>query len=197
MKALFSCLLGLLLLTGCTSPDARTTPEVDVDPVGCREKIPDALMFTSMPGQTRQFLTEMSTKSGILLQPYLDRYYQVLGYNLSSIALMVDKETADRTSLDLAPNLDPARKAAWLRQRIQEGRSLFSQRDIRNVVADGDFIRLDLDPRLPISGSIYIYCGVIEGRTIGQQTFVDFYNREGEARKVSLVALAGWIESKD
>jgi hypothetical protein len=197
MKTLLPCLLFLLITSGCTTTEAPSQPEVQVDITGCREKIPEALSFASMPGQTRQFLTEMSTKSGILLQPYLDRYYQVLGYNLSSVALMVDKETAERTSLDLAENLDPARKAAWLRQRIQEGKSLYTERDIRNIVEDGDFIRLDLDPRLPISGSLYIYCGVIEGRTIGQLTFVDFYNRKGEARKVSLVALAGWIESKD
>jgi hypothetical protein len=197
MKAFLPCLLGLALLGGCSAPKATSQPEVKIDMTGCREKIPEALGFASMPGQTRRFLTEMGTKSGIRLQPYLDRYYQVLGYNLSSIALMVDRETAERTSLNLAENLDPGLKAAWLRQRIREGKSLYTERDIRNIVEDGDFIRLDLDPRLPISGSLYIYCGVIEGRTIGQQTFVDFYNRRGEARKVSLVALAGWIESKD
>lgn len=188
-------LLGLW--NGCAGPDGGASREVRTDPALCRARIPEALGFASLPGQTRQFLTEMMSKSGPRLRPYLDRYYQVLGYNLSSIALMLDPEAAERTSLDFRENLDPADKARWLRRRIREGKSLFTPEDIRAVVQDGDFLRLDLDPTLPVTGSLFVYCGVIEGRTIGQQTFVEFLNDKGEARKMSLIALAGWMESKD
>jgi hypothetical protein len=190
-------LWGLTVLTGgCASTGGRdsSSPETNWD--ACRAQIPQALAFASYPGQTRQFLTGMSTKSGLKLRPYLDRYYQVLGYNLSSIALMLDEEASNRTSLQLRSGLRPEAKAAWLKSRIENGQSLFWARDIQSIQQEGEFLRVDLNPALPVHGSIYIACNAPEDRTIGQRTFVQFFHANGEVRKMSLVALAGWLENK-
>lgn len=198
MKAISLCLFaGLLsLLGGCATPGAGDPNQPQIDVTACRGRIPQALEFALLPGQARNFLSQMSAASGPELRELLNQYYQTLGYNLSSLALMLDSETASRTSLRLRENLDPAVKAAWLRNRIERGQSLFTLEDVHAVTPDGDFLRVDLKPGLPIHGSLYVFCGVIEGRTIGEQTFVDFYNERGEARKISLVALAGWMESQ-
>lgn len=185
-----------ILSFGCATPTAVDPNKPPMDREACRERIPSALEFATLPGQTRQFLEGMGEAAGPQLQPYLTRYYQVLGYNLSSVALRLDAKAARRTSLTLRENVDPAAKAKWLRDRLESGRSLFTLRDVAAVVPDGDFLRVDLHPSLPVGGSVFVFCGVIEGRTIGEQTFVEFYNDRGEARKMSLVALAGWMEAR-
>jgi hypothetical protein len=58
---------------------------------------------------------------------------------------------------------------------------------------EGEFIRVTFNSPDIVSGTVYVLCQPIEGRTAAEQTFVD-YVREGETpRKLSISALMGLL----
>jgi hypothetical protein len=180
---------------GCVSTGGKeTVPPLVIDETLCRADVIKALSFKTLPGQTRNFLNGMGENTGKKLRPFLDSYFEVLGSNLSSIALMLDAETDKRISLDIREDMDPADKAKWIQKGLKAGTSLFTLNDISEMIFDGEFLLVTLKPELPLTGYFYIHCGVIEGREIGAKAYVDYTLPGGDVKKVSFIALSNLLQ---
>lgn len=186
----FTILFCALALSGCVSPGPSDLSEAELS--ACRAKIEPALVFKSPPGQTREYFSKVMASAPVPRRKLLDRYYEVLGRNLSSMVPMLNPEVAGRISLRVES--EPAELTLWMEDRLVSGRSLLDLRDVGEVASEGEFLRVAFKPGGRVSGYFYVRCVEIPGRSVDEQTFVDYRTDDGETRKVSVAALTSLLD---
>ena len=178
-----------LWTVSCVSSGPEHLSQAEI--TACENKAARAMAFETNAADTRHFFANMSASTGPALQRQLNRYYEVLGVNLSSVLLMLDSRLAERVSLNM--RIGDRDQGTWLMRRLSAGRSVVDMGDVASMEPEGQFLRVELKEGV-VSGYFYVLCEDIEGRTIGEQTFVDYFKRGQEPRKMSVAALVGLMD---
>lgn len=184
MKYLFA--FFFLFLAGCTTvPEDRT---VDMGPYIPR--IRKSLEFKSNAAETRRFFSGFVEQEGNPADR-IQRYFDVLGENVSSAMLVMKDPYADQTSIVL--NRDMETFVEKVNRRVFSGGSLVEMQDVMMVTEEGDFLKIRLEAPGILTGYIYMMKEPIAGRKPSEQTFVDFMRTGQETRKLSISALIGLL----
>lgn len=184
MKYLFLLLSFVLIFTGCVSP---SEPKVTYDETACTGRVRDSLVFASNTMQTRMFFTDFVSNPGM----EMDRFFDVLGKNVSSALLAMKDPYSQQVSLRLNPDMDAFSKA--LNKRLFSGGSLIEMQDVVGMTMQDEFLRVDIAAPDIVSGYFYIICKEIEGRTLAEQTFLDYSKPNQGRAKMSIEALIGLL----
>lgn len=184
---LLACRVSLLLtafLSGCAySPESTVT----FDQNACSGRVRQSMEFASNTAKTRAFFTEFIENPGM----DIEIFFQVLGRNVSSSLLAMKDPYAQQISLRMNPDMDVF--VAALNRRLFSGGSLLEMQDVTSMTMVGEFLRVEVNAPDIVSGYFYVICKEIEGRTLAEQTFVD-YTRPGEGTgKLSIEALIGLL----
>lgn len=158
----------------------------------CRSKVREALEFSSNTTQTRLFFTDYVSDDGMMSDDPMQAFYDTLGVNVSSVLLSMKEPYSHRISLRLNEDMEAFVKA--VNRRVFSGGSLVEMQDVVGMVTEGDFMKVTIDSPDIVSGVLYVMCETIEGRSVEEQTFVDFTPEAGETRKLSISALKGLME---
>lgn len=175
----------LFMWTGCTS----TSPmgPVTYDETACSARVRQSMEFASDTARTRMFFTEFVSNPGM----EMERFFNVLGRNVSSSLLAMKDPYSQQISLRLNPDMDIFVNA--LNRRLFSGGSLLEMQDVVGMTMDGEFLRVEVEAPDIVSGYFYVICKDIEGRTIAEQTFVDYTPPEKDTAKLSIEALIGLL----
>ncbi|MGA0333363.1 MAG: hypothetical protein ACO3N7_05675 [Kiritimatiellia bacterium] len=182
MKSFLFFLFALFLLTGCAyTPDEK----VPLDKKACVGRVKESMEYASNPAQTRAFFTAFVSNPGM----DMEILFSELGRNLSSALLAMKDPYAQQISLRLNPDLDSRAFDQALTRRLFSGGSLLEMQDVVGMTMEGEFLRVEVEAPHIVSGYFYVICKQIEGRTIAEQTFVDYTRPAGGTGKLSVDAL--------
>ena len=186
MKTIFVPLF--FLLTGCASVPKESG--IDMGPIIPRLR--ESLEFKSNSVRTRRFFTNFVEGSGDP-QERMEKFYDVLGENVSSAMLSMKDPYADQISITL--NEDMETFVSSVNRRVFSGGSLVEMQDVLQLNDEGDFIKVRLEAPGILAGYVYIMKEPIMGRTAAEQTFVDYLKPGEEPRKLSISALIGLLNT--
>lgn len=174
----------MIFASGCaTSRDAKPT----FDQNACSGRVRQSMEFASDTAQTRAFFTQFVENPGM----DMEIFFKALGRNVSSSLLAMKDPYAQQISLRMNPDMEAFAPA--LNRRLFSGGSLLEMQDVVGMTMVGEFLRVEVEAPDIVSGYFYVICKEIEGRTIAEQTFVDF-TRPGEGTgKLSIEALIGLL----
>lgn len=177
-------LFTALIFSGCTTSSSESA---SFDPNACRSKVRDSMEFASDSARTRAFFAEYVNNPGM----EMEIFFNVLGRNISSTLLAMKEPYSDKISLRLNPDLDAA--AAAMNKRVMVGGSILEMQDVVGMTMVGEFLRVDVNAPEIVSGYFYVICKEIEGRTLQEQTFVDYTRPDGATGKMSIQALVSLL----
>lgn len=180
--------LFLLIVVGCSSVPKEGP--LNMNPY--IHRVRNSLEFKSNAARTRLFFTEFAEETG---EPEvrMERFYSVLGENVSSAVLSMKDPYADQISLTLNRDMEVFVKA--VNRRVFSGGSVVEMQDVLNMTLEGEFVKVTLDAPGILTGVVYVMKDPIEGRTPAEQTFVDFSRPGKETRKMSISALIDLLDS--
>lgn len=174
----------MLGLCGCaTSRDVKPV----FDQNACSGRVRESMEFVSDTAQTRAFFTDFVESPGM----DMEIFFKVLGRNVSSSLLAMKDPYAQQISLRLNPDMDVFVTA--LNRRLFSGGSLLEMQDVVGMTMVGEFLRVEVEAPDIVSGYFYVICKDIEGRTMAEQTFVDFTRPGSGTGKLSIEALIGLL----
>ncbi|WFB37062.1 hypothetical protein P3T73_04725 [Kiritimatiellota bacterium B12222] len=187
MKSIFPLsFLSVLLFTACTSvPDPDHQPTMSQK--DCSERIEASLEFSSLPGQTLNFINYMASNP----TTDMEVFFEALGKNISSTLLVIRDPYAQVISIRINTNMTTF-TPAW-NDRLVEGKSFVCMEDVVDTQMVGDFLRVQIDAPNIASGYFYIMCKEIEGRNLSEQVFVDYFRPGDAPAKISIEALSGLL----
>ena len=179
-------LLFLLLCNGCTSVPKESA--VNMSPYIPRVR--ESLEFSSNSAETRRFFTSFVEDTSAP-EERMERYFEVLGENVSSAVLAMKDPYADQLSLTI--NRDMEAFARAVNRRVFSGGSIVEMQDVLGMTEEGEFIKVRLEAPDILAGYVYVMKDPVEGRSPAEQTFVDFLRPGQETRKLSISALIGLL----
>jgi hypothetical protein len=185
MKTFLS--IFLLLLVGCSSVPKESA--VNMSPY--IPQVRESLEFSSNSAETRRFFTEFIEEAGDA-DDRMERYFDVLGENVSSAILAMKDPYADQISITL--NRDMETFVKEVNRRVLSGGSIVEMQDVLGMTLEGEFVKVRLEAPGILAGYVYVMKDPIMGRTPAEQTFVDFMRPGQETRKLSISALIGLLE---
>lgn len=174
----------LCLWTGCAYTPEET---ITFDQNACTTRVRSSLVFSSDAAQTRSFFTAFVENPGMDMEVF----FSALGKNVSSAMLAMKDPYSQQISLRMNPDMDAF--AVALNRRLFSGGSLIEMQDVVSMTMVGEFLRVDVVAPDIVSGYFYVICKEIEGRSVAEQTFVDYTRPGGGTGKLSIEALIGLL----
>jgi len=177
-----------LFFAGCTTIPQST--RVDMSPY--IPQIRSSLEFQSNPAVTRSFFTDFVEEKGEQ-EERMQRYFDVLGENVSSVVLAMKDPYSEQISITL--NRDMETFVREVNRRVFSGSSIVEMQDVLGVTDEGFLLKVRFEAPGILAGYVYIMKEPIQGRTPAEQTFVEFIRPGKEPRKLSIAALIGLLNA--